>query len=151
SYQNGKWFGAKLTGSVLAGIAPNPLTTMQDGLGYWVLMNKADNLFVVGSVFLIPPPPAPPTTPPSYSLLAGWNLIGFKPEPTIGPENVTFYLQSLGTRYDNRSVWTYSNSLGTWTRDTCDYAPGGLPTCTYNLNPGEGLWVYMAVAATLYP
>ncbi|MGA8857796.1 MAG: hypothetical protein WB643_11605 [Candidatus Bathyarchaeia archaeon] len=143
AYKGGSWKSATLTA---AHTFTGPLSTMQDGVGYWIYMTKADNLTVVGSIF-----PLPPATPPSYPLSAGWNLIGFKPEPTILSENVTFYLQSLGTKYDNNSVWTYSNSLGTWTRNACGYAPVGLPTCAYVLTPGEGLWVYMTAAGTLYP
>lgn len=143
SYQGGTWKFALLTAGHLAG----SLTTMQDGLGYWILMTAAYTLPVNG--YVVGPPPA---LPPGYSLNVGWNLMGFKPQPDpTASENVTFYLQSLGTKYDNNTVWTYDNPTGTWTRATCGYAPAGLPACTEMLNPGQGFWVYMTSAATLHP
>jgi hypothetical protein len=108
---------------------------MQDGVGYWIYMTQPDMLYVPGYVI----PPA--ASPPSYSLTLGWNLIGFKPQPTIGPETVGAYLTSLGTKYDSSNVWIYNNSLGTWTR-----ANSG-----QSILPGQGIWVYMNTAATLYP
>lgn len=143
SYQGGTWKFALLSSGHLVG----SLTTVQDGLGYWIYMNKADTLWVNG--YVVGPPPA---LPPSYSLNVGWNLMGFKPQPDpTASENVTFYLQSLGTKYDNNAVWTYDNPTATWTRATCGYAPAGLPACTEMLNPGQGFWVYMTSAATLHP
>ena len=59
------------------------LTTMVDGLGYWINMTHADTLYVLGYVIL------PASSPPTYSLSTGWNLIGFKPGPTIQSEPVS--------------------------------------------------------------
>ena len=141
SYQSGAWKSATLNSitHVFSGL----LNTMQDGRGYWIYMTKADNLFVLGAVFA--PPPA---LPPSYSLSIGWNLIGFKPQPTVDlpPSTTTVsvdtYLQSINTFYDTNNVWVYSNSGGTWTRAT-----GSTP-----LTPGTALWIYMLAAGkTLYP
>ena len=139
SFQAGVWksFTPPSTGT---------LTTVADGLGYWVKVTSASRLTVLG--YVIPPAMAPP----SYSLSVGWNLIGFKPQPDpTASENVTSYLQSLGTKYDNNNVWIYNNGPGTWTRAACDYAPTGLPTCAQYLSPGEGLWVNMKTAGTLSP
>jgi len=149
SYQGGAWKSAILTA---AHTFSGSLTTMQDGLGYWIYMTRADNLFVVGTVFALPP-----ALPPSYPLPAGWNLIGFKPEPNVdippGPscpalatcatstETVATYLQSINTFYDTNNVWIYSSSTGTWSRAT-----GAIL-----LYPGTGLWIYLSAAKTLYP
>ncbi|MBT9166415.1 MAG: Alpha-amylase [Chloroflexi bacterium] len=49
------------------------LKTMEDGLGFWVLMRAPATLTVEG--FVMPPPPV---IPPVYEVVAGWNLIGFR-------------------------------------------------------------------------
>jgi DNA-binding beta-propeller fold protein YncE len=139
SYQAGAWKSFTPTGT-------STLTTMVDGLGYWIYVTRPSRIIVLG--YVIPPAAAPPI----YSLSAGWNLIGFKPQPDpTASENVTMYLRSLGTNYDNNNVWIYNNQFGNWTRASCDYSPAGLPTCDQNLAPGEGLWVYMTTAAKLTP
>ena len=84
------------------------LTTMVDGNGYWIYMNQADTLLVNG--FIIPPASSPPT----YSLVQGWNLVGFKPQPTIGSETLGNYLSSINGMYDAAHVFTYDNSAGIW-------------------------------------
>ncbi len=140
SFQAGVWksFTPPSTGT---------LTTLVDGLGYWILVTAPSRLIVLGGYVI-----APAMAPPTYSLSAGWNLVGFKPQPDpAASENVTFYLQSLGNKYDNNNVWIFNNAPGTWTRATCDYAPGGLSACTQNLSPGQGFWVYMKAAGTLTP
>ena len=134
SYQGGVWKSAVL--NPITHVLSGSLTTMQDGLGYWIYMTKADHLFVVGTIF-----PLPPATPPSYPLSAGWNLIGFKPEPTITAETVATYLGSLSPFYDTNSVWYYNNTTGLWSR-----LQG-----TDTLNPGNGLWIFLSAAKTLYP
>jgi subtilase family serine protease len=118
-----------------AGKFTGTLTTVQDGLGYWIYMTKADTLWVNGYVI------TPASSPPTYSLTSSWNLIGFKPEPTVGAETVATYLTSISTKYDSNNVWIYDNTSGTWIR----------ATGTQNIQPGQGLWVYMTSAATLYP
>ena len=132
SYQAGKWVNAVLTAGKLSG----PLTMMQDGFGYWIYMTKSDTLFVVGNV--ISPPPA---TPPTYKLSAGWNLLGFKPQPTVAPETVSTYLTSISGNYNTNNVWLYDNPTGTWIRAT-----GASP-----IPVGEALWVYMTTPAALRP
>jgi len=131
SYQGGFWKFATLTAGRLSG----SLLTVQDGAAYWIYMGKADTLWVNGYVI----PPA--SSPPSYSLAAGWNMIGFKPQPSVVSETVSAYLTSLGTKYDPNNVWLYDNPSGTWTR-----AAGST-----SITPGQGIWIFMTSAATLYP
>ena len=50
------------------------LTTLQDGLGYWIFMDAPDTLCVVGQQ--LPDPPA-------YQVVEGWNLIGFTSTTTM--------------------------------------------------------------------
>jgi subtilase family serine protease len=128
SYQAGKWVSATLSKGSLSG----PLTTVQDGHGYWIYMTSPDTLYVNGYVI----PPA--SLPPSYSLTAGWNLVGFKPQPTIQDETVAQYLTSISGSYDPNNVWVYDNTSGAWTRGT-----------STTLTPGQAMWVLMTSPATL--
>jgi hypothetical protein len=113
------------------------LTTLVDGKAYWVRMTTADTIIVGGTVI----PPA--VGPPSYVLPQGWNLLGFKPQPNIENETVSFYLSSIAHNYDPNSVYIYNNLSGSWTK-----ADGN----TWLL-PGQGLWIYVtsATPVTLRP
>ncbi len=103
------------------------LKTMQDGNGYWIKMTTADTMLVGGNV--IPPGMAPST----YSLLAGWNLVGFKPQPTLQNETVGQFLLSISGSYDSNHVWNWDNYAGAWIKAD--------PTTW--LVPGQALWVYV--------
>ena len=114
------------------------LTTIVDGNGYWIYMTAPDTLLVGGTV--IPPGVAPPT----YRLLAGWNLIGFKPQPTLANETTSQFLASLASSdYDSAHVWVWDNYAGAWVK-------AGPSTW---LAPGQALWVYVTspTGATLRP
>ncbi|MGD0177052.1 MAG: NHL repeat-containing protein [Candidatus Bathyarchaeia archaeon] len=109
------------------------LTSMVDGKGYWVYVTDAINITIVGYVI------TPGSAPPTYSLATGWNLLGFKPQPTIQNETVTTYLASIYPKYS--TIWVYDNLNATWTKGTPDLA----------LAPGEGMWIYMTTPSTLIP
>jgi outer membrane protein assembly factor BamB len=112
---------------------PSTLSTMVDGQGYWVYMTQADTLYFNGTVI-------PPTMLPStYSLSAGWNLVGFKPQPTIQSETVSQYLSSINGNYDPKNVWVYTNAG--WVRADSNYT----------LEPGQAMWILMTAPATLRP
>lgn len=116
---------------------PSTLATMADGNGYWIYMRTADTLYVDG--YVIPPVAAPPT----YQLKVGWNLVGFKPQPTIQNEAVSRYLTSIVGSYDQNNVWIYDNTSGSWTRSTG----------TTMLTSGEAMWILVTSpsGATLRP
>ena len=97
-------------------------------------VNDAINMTIAGYIIS-----GPPSVPPAYSLAAGWNLVGFKPEPTIQNETVATYLASVNTKY--ATIWVYDNLNATWIRGTPDL----------QLAPGEGMWLYMNTPATLLP
>ncbi|GAH06298.1 unnamed protein product, partial [marine sediment metagenome] len=53
--------------------APIDLTTMGDGVGYWVNLDEAGTMVLSGLET-----PLPPDGPHEYNVVVGWNLIGFK-------------------------------------------------------------------------
>ena len=136
SYQGGVWKSATL--NPITHKLSGSLTTMQDGYGYWIFMTKADILSVTGMVFTLPP-----ALPSSYKLNAGWNLVGFKPQPIVAPETVGTYLTSISGYYSANNVWVYNNTSGAWTR----------ATSTTTLTPGEAMWIFVTSpsGATLRP
>lgn len=147
AYTNGVWQSCTVrkqgSGANTKFTCVGTLKSLVDGKGYWVYtksaftLNNANDAFptwggLVGSV--IPSL----TSPPSYQLTAGWNLLGYKPQPDpTASESVASYLSSIGGSYD--SVWVYSN--GSWVR----------ATGATSLTPGEAMWILMAAPATLRP
>jgi len=111
------------------------LKTMQDGMGYWLYMNAPAVLPLNGTVI------APATVPPTYSLVFGWNLVGFKPQPTVQNETVGQYLMSISGSYDQNNVWIYQNSSGTWIEGSG----------STQIQPGQAMWILMTAPATLKP
>lgn len=114
---------------------PNTLSTVTDGKGYWIYLLSSTSVLIDGSVF-----PAL-STPPSYQLSQGWNLIGYKPQPSVQNETVSQYLISISGNYDPNNVWVYNNLTSLWTR-------GGPST---QLFPGEAMWILMTSSAALRP
>ena len=115
------------------------LKFMVDGAGYWVL-TKGPGVVLkfVGSVI----PPA--SGPPSYALQAGWNLVGYKPQPNASePKSVGTYLSSIAGKYDPNNVWVYDNTIGNWIRASQDGSTW--------LKPGQAMWVLMTAPAILRP
>ena len=115
----------------------NTLTAVTDGLGLWVLMKAPGTVYVEGYVV------APLSSPTAYSLVAGWNLVGFKPVPDpSASETVGTYLTSLpATSYGANSVFIYDSPSGLWTR----------ADSSTTLTPGHAFWIYMLAPATLTP
>jgi len=114
---------------------PSTLTTMRDGEGYWIYMSTSDVVTVRGTV--IPPI----SSPPNYELVAGWNLLGFKPQPTVGDETIGVYLSSVAGKYDLSNVWVYRNADGTWVRASAGTV----------LHPGDAMWILVSTSTTLKP
>jgi hypothetical protein len=115
------------------------LTTMVDGDAYWIYMKAADTLFVNGTVI----PPA--STPHTYPLVVGWNLVGFKPQPTLENMTIGDYFSSITGSYVLNSVWIYSNSDGTWTRADVTPVTGSV------IHIGDAVWIYVTAPITLIP
>ena len=100
-------------------------TIMVDGQGYWVHMTAAATVTESGAVN-----PLPPKTPPTYTVAAGWNLIGFK---STCAKTASDYLGGPPLR-----MWGYDN--------------GWITVQSFNmLQPGLGYWLAANSAGTIYP
>ncbi|MGD0177219.1 MAG: hypothetical protein ABSC50_10385 [Candidatus Bathyarchaeia archaeon] len=125
SYQGGGWksFTPPSTGT---------LTTMQDGFGYWIYVTRPSTLIILGYVIF------PGSVPAAYHLVAGWNLLGFKPQPDIVNETVSTYLAGITGEYTMALV--YNNPNHSWVVN------GYL-----QIAPGEAMWINMTGPVTFSP
>ena len=108
---------------------PSPtLTHLVDGKGYWIAMRAPDTLRIEGRE--LPPPPG---VPPTYEVVEGWNLVGFK---SCIPRTVADYLAGVGgySVVQGYAHGDYFRVLGT------EY-----------MEPGRGYWVAVSSAGTIYP
>jgi len=115
--------------SYIPGGPPPTLTTMNDGKGYWMEMTASDVLTVDGVEL-----PLPPQTPPTYDVVAGWNLIGFK---STSPRTAGDYLAAIDGKY----TIMYGYASGVFfvvQRDDL-------------LQPGLGYWIAVTEPGTIYP
>jgi len=105
------------------------LTAMEDGLGYWINMSGADDLYFTGVEL-----PLPPQTPPTYGVAVGWNLIGFKSTAAMTAGD---YLNAIG---------------GDWTR-IYGFDDGMFQVVQSGdlMQPGYGYWLAAIAAGTIYP
>jgi len=114
------------TSDIHGGPTPS-LTQMQAGLGYWINMNSAATFTESGIVN-----PVPPGLPPTYTVAAGWNLMGFK---STCARAASDYMGSVPWV----RIWGYAN--GAWSA-----AQSGTL-----LQPGLGYWIAATSAGTIYP
>jgi len=99
------------------------LTTMEDGKGYWINMTAPATLTVTGTKT-----PAAPDHTPTYSVLSGWNLIGFK--STISQLAAT-YLQTLtANSYTLLNASNENKNSG-------------------NMDSGKGYWLWMNTTGSI--
>lgn len=81
------------------------------------------------------------TTLPTYSLSAGWDLVGFNRQPLVTNERIGFHLSSIAGNYQLNSVWVYTNEGASWIRvDSSNM-----------LNPGQAMWILLTAPTTLKP
>ena len=123
-YWSGQWY------SFVPG-GPSDLTSMRDGKAYWINMKTAQNLTLAGREM-----PQGNQLPPTYNVVVGWNMVGFKSTATNVPAED--YL--AGTEY----VRIYGYKNGAWF-----LIPG--PPYTGYLEPGLGYWVAFTAPGTIYP
>ncbi len=112
----------------------NTLAEMRDGKGYWIDMNAAGILSYDGYELVAPPP----AVPPSYAVVEGWNLIGFK---STAAKLLGDYLASIDGKYI--ILYGYNSESDT-------YFIAGSAGHEY-LQPGLGYWIAMTADGTIYP
>ena len=100
------------------------LTTMEDGLGYWIYATVADTLTIHGTEAAHPCP--------GYPVLIGWNMVGFTSTTDMA---LVTYLASVAGNYS--VVYRWNADTGTWSW----WMPS---TSNFDtMNPGYGYWLYM--------
>jgi len=112
---------------------PPDLTEIRDGKGYWINMTAADtlNLSALGSEL-----PVPPNAPPTYDVVKGWNLIGFK---STTPKLASVYLADIDGKYN--VIYGYNATADIYFT----------VTKSDNLQPGYGYWIAINEAGTIFP
>ncbi len=110
---------------------PTPsLTTMVDGKGYWVIMSTGATLAGTGKEL-----PLPPETPPTYTVVEGWNLIGFK---SLTPRTAGDYLAAIAGDYT--VIYRFTGGVFSAVQ------------ASDNMILGEGYWIAItATTGTIYP
>ena len=112
------------------------LATMVDGKAYWIdkpATSPTDTLWIFGSVMALPP-----ALPPTYDVVVGWNMVGFK--------SIEVDITAATYLYDTDYVRIYGFDIGGWfVIDDPDHAADGL------MVPGLGYWVAFSAAGTIYP
>jgi len=114
---------------------PSSLTTMVDGQGYWIEMATEDELTVVGTWSWAP------NAPPQYSVLSGWNQIGYTHwgRPTIFPPKTSG--DYLGPTVTPQALYLYDAPVGVF---RAVYPP-------QHMTLGAGFWLASAGAASYVP
>ena len=115
------------------------LTEMVDGVGYWVFMEEADTLTTTGRQW-----PVPPAVPPTYDVVVGWNLIGFKStgnsiDYAVGPPETGYLLNIAGTY---PVLWSYDAVTGQYS-NVKDVADG--------MEVGHGFWIWITEVGIIVP
>lgn len=124
------WYWSGAWHSFVPG-GPSDLTSMRDGKAYWINMKAAQNLTLAGREM-----PEGAQLPPTYDVVVGWNMVGFKSTAT----NVAAEDYLAGTEY----VRIYGYKNGAWF-----FIPG--PPYTDYMEPGLGYWVAFTEPGTIYP
>jgi len=131
----GNYYGLGVKWLMWNGSPASDLPTLKDGLGYWFDMNTADSLTVTGSEM-----PDPPTLPPTYAVVAEWNMIGFK---STLPMHHSDYLMSISDDYS--VLYGYDAVAGAWVSVFPLEEHDGM------MEPGYGYWIWMDTAGTIVP
>lgn len=156
TYDQGQWY------VWTPGPAPDTLTNIQPGWGYWVLAKNDTDLIIGGSLF------NPAKTPPSKNLASGWNLVGYygvqwqdfeTVDPFCGEQEESFSSRSfcsLASLVDTQqgfprwsSIWGFNNCVSgpdTWTAvQTCGVKPWD------RMFAGKGYWLEIDVPEIYAP
>ena len=107
------------------------LTTMEDGKSYWINMKKDTELTVIGQAVA---PPGYGPVPPSYPVVKGWNMVGFRSMIDMAANE---YLK--GTT--SVRIYGFDLKQGGW-----------FPlAASANMTAGLGYWVAFSEPGTIYP
>lgn len=107
---------------------PTPtLTKIEDGKAYWIDMKNQRMLTVEGVAIVLPG-----QTPPSYNVVAGWNMVGFKSMVNMTAAD---YLDGTDP------VRIYKFVAGLWE----------VVQPSFNMTLGLGYWVAFPTPGTIYP
>lgn len=107
--------------------APGDLETIEDGKAYWIRMDDAATLTVVGVAIALPG-----EMPRAYRVEEGWNMVGFQ---SITEMDAQDYLE--GT--DLVRIYRFKN--GAWS----------IVQPEVKLEPGLGYWMAFSEPGTIYP
>ena len=115
-------------------------TKIEKGSHFQVSMNMTDTLCIMGQ-----PLPDPPELPPTYTVVPGWNLIGFKSMIPMHHSDYLFNLWSGGV--PNYSVlWSFDGSVPEYVNIfPNEIESGGI------MEPGHGFWLYATAAGIIVP
>jgi len=116
--------------------AANELKEMNDGVGYWVVVQGGTATLTVNGQCM----PDPGEVPPMYDVYAGWNLIGMKSTITRSHDD---YLANVAGDYT--VIWGYDTVSGNYEL-VYPFPPG-----SGAFNPGEGFWIYMSADGMIIP
>ena len=108
------------------------LTQMKDGKGYWIDVSANGTLTATGVQLALPG-----QVPPTYDIVAGWNLIGFT--STVGANAGNYLGPAVVATVE--AMYRYDASVG--------YYKGVLPT--EDLIVGSGYWLAVNAAGKIYP
>ncbi len=111
--------------------APSDLGTIDDGKGYWVEMSDAATLTIQGVDL-----PTPPEMPPTYGVVVGWNLIGFK---STTAKVTSDYLAAISGQYTMIYSFNAASQIYVAVQSSGDF------------EPGNGYWIAITEAGTIYP
>ena len=105
---------------------------MTTGFGYWISVSGNTNISGLGTLLL-----AGPTAPPSRSLEAGWNLIGYYQLPNENNSNATDAFATYGGS-SYTGLWGFDNTTGSFESVT-------------TINPGDAFWISLPDAKIYTP
>ncbi|OGY68903.1 MAG: hypothetical protein A3B94_01185 [Candidatus Jacksonbacteria bacterium RIFCSPHIGHO2_02_FULL_43_10] len=114
-----------------AGPDVNSLSTMTAGYGYWIKYTGASSATLTGEGNLLTSGGDTPSAPPSRSLPAGWNLVGYYQAPGTTNVDKSTAFQSLDGVYTN--VLGFNNTGKTYV----------LNSNISTVNPGEAFWLLL--------
>jgi hypothetical protein len=115
----------------------NELKEMNDGVGYWIVVQGGTATLTINGQCM----PDPPEVPPMYNVYAGWNLIGMK---SLAARSHADYLANVAGQYT--IIWAYDTVGGSY---ELVYSPSGAGSGV--MNPGDGFWIYMQTDGIIVP